>query len=220
MQLQVNYWASGLRVYFALTILSPMSSQAPNDIHKPFQRPGASERRCQVLGCSEEGAYRAPVARDRLDQYYWFCLEHIRAYNGAWDYFAGLSEQEIEFCRREDAVWGRPTWPLSGAGAEQRLRTEEQLREEFEAFKDARRDTGGQAAKPQPRNDRERALDVLGLGFRATFDMVRARYRELAKKLHPDANGGCPVAEDRLKDVNQAYAVLKGSFNHTQRDRA
>ena len=197
-----------------------MSNQASDDILKPFQRPGALERRCHVLGCVEEGAYRAPVSRDRLDQYYWFCLEHIRAYNGAWDYFAGLSEQEIEYCRREDAVWGRPTWPLSGVGSEQRLRSEEQLREEFEAFKDAQRDTGGQAAKPQPRNDLERALDVLGLGFRATFDMVRARYRELAKKLHPDANGGCPVAEDRLKDVNQAYAVLKGSFNHNQRDRA
>jgi len=197
-----------------------MSRQTSDELLKPFRASDRTDRCCHVLGCSEEGAYRGPVSRDRLDQYYWFCLEHIRAYNGAWDYFAGLSEQEIEICRREDAVWGRPSWPLSGVGAELRLHAEETLRDEFHSFRDAQRDPQGQTAGSRPRNDRERALGVLGLGFRVTFDMVRARYRELAKKLHPDANGGCPVAEERLKDVNQAYAVLKGSFNHTQRDRA
>jgi curved DNA-binding protein CbpA len=38
---------------------------------------------------------------------------------------------------------------------------------------------------------------------------LKSRYKEFVKKLHPDVNGGDPAAEDRLKEINQAYAALK-----------
>ena len=50
----------------------------------------AFQRVCEAPGCRLEGEYRAPFARDRLDQHRWFCLEHVRDYNKKWDYFAGL----------------------------------------------------------------------------------------------------------------------------------
>ena len=67
-------------------------------------------------GCAEDGLHRAPVARDRLSEYYWFCTEHVRRYNLAWDFFAGMNEQEIEYQRRFDTVWQRPSWPFGQFG--------------------------------------------------------------------------------------------------------
>src|ERR1700733_7099351 len=72
------------------------------------------ERTCEAPGCSQHGEFRAPYARDRLDEYRWFCLEHVREYNKKWDYFAGLDAEAIEQHIRADTTWRRPVWPLGG----------------------------------------------------------------------------------------------------------
>src|SRR5262245_61548266 len=72
----------------------------------------ADSRGCQHPDCSEPGIYRAPKSRARLREYYWFCLEHVRAYNSAWDYCAGFKEADIEAAVRAQACWERPTWRL------------------------------------------------------------------------------------------------------------
>ena len=79
-----------------------MRRPVPAEINAPFEREHETEagRHCHAPGCPEQGVHRAPVARDRLDQYYWFCRDHVRQYNLAWNYFAGMNEQEIEFHRR------------------------------------------------------------------------------------------------------------------------
>ena len=46
---------------------------------------------------------------------------------------------------------------------------------------------------------------VLGVPTTATDDEVKAAYRRLAKKYHPDANPGDKVAEQRMKEINAAY---------------
>ena len=69
---------------------------------------------CEWPGCTAEGEHRAPQARDRLDQYRWFCLDHVREYNRNWDYYRGMTQTEIEADLRRDTVWQRPTWPLGG----------------------------------------------------------------------------------------------------------
>ena len=50
--------------------------------------------------------------------------------------------------------------------------------------------------------------DVLGVSRNATDDEIKAAYRKLAKKYHPDLNGGSAEAETRMKEVNEAYTVL------------
>ncbi len=69
-------------------------------------------RACDHPGCECGGEFRAPRSRLELDRYYWFCLEHVRAYNVAWNYYRGMSEPEIEAEIRRDTVWQRPSWKL------------------------------------------------------------------------------------------------------------
>jgi hypothetical protein len=72
---------------------------------------------CARPDCAESGIYRAPRSRDHLQDYVWFCIDHVREYNHAWDYYAGMNQGEIERHMREDVVGGRPTWPLGRLGA-------------------------------------------------------------------------------------------------------
>jgi DnaJ-class molecular chaperone len=42
--------------------------------------------------------------------------------------------------------------------------------------------------------------------------MVKARYKELVKRHHPDANGGDKSAEERFKTVSEAYRTLMSTL--------
>ena len=53
-------------------------------------------RACDHPECAEAGLHRAPRSRDALNSYYWFCLDHVRAYNKAWNYYADMSDDEVE----------------------------------------------------------------------------------------------------------------------------
>ena len=66
--------------------------------------------------CGALGDYRAPKSRNALNDYWWFCLEHVRAYNASWDFYKGMSPVEIEAATRADTAWQRPTWPLGSLG--------------------------------------------------------------------------------------------------------
>ena len=55
---------------------------------------------CEWPDCAAEGEHRAPRSRDDMDSYRWFCLEHAREYNKGWNYFAGMSDDEVEADRR------------------------------------------------------------------------------------------------------------------------
>ena len=52
-------------------------------------------------------------------------------------------------------------------------------------------------------------LATLGLSWPTTLEAVKTRYKELAKRHHPDANGGDRAAEERLKTINLAYAAVR-----------
>lgn len=186
-----------------------MNRPTPDAIHEPFRSEERPERLCDHPDCTEAGVYRAPKARDRLDDYYWFCLDHVRLYNATWDYFQGMSEDQIERIRRNDTVWQRPTWPLGGNGSRIDEEIDAALRRAF-GFDRTGESEGERPQKPQ--SDEERALAALDLPGSASFTDVKTRYKKLAKRLHPDANGGDRSAEERLKDINHAYAVLKKSF--------
>ncbi len=71
---------------------------------------------CDIPGCTEAGAFRAPKSRSQLNDYHWFCLDHVRAYNAGWDFYKGMSPAEVEAQLRADTAWQRPTWPLGRLG--------------------------------------------------------------------------------------------------------
>lgn len=173
-------------------------------------------RCCDAEGCTSEGTHRAPKARDRLSEHYWFCLTHVRLYNQAWDYCQGLSQTEIEAMIRRDTIWQRPTWPLgSWERRERDLRA--RIWREFAGDDDATRAPGGGASahRTEPETPRERAMRVLDLEAPVSFAQVKARYRALVKIYHPDANGGDKISEERLKSINEAYTTLKSCFGLT-----
>ncbi len=67
-------------------------------------------------------------------------------------------------------------------------------------------------APPGAPPDLRDALGVLGLIWPVTLDIVKAKYKELAKRHHPDRNGGDKQAEETLKTINLAYATLRGKL--------
>ncbi len=172
--------------------------------------PAAPGRCCDLPGCGAPGEYRAPKSRRNLREYWWFCLEHVRAYNSSWDYYKGMSPAEMERELRSDTAWQRPSWPLGRLGTA--AWQDEALRDPLNILA-----TGG---VNQSRNDKSHRreevpgelrepLNTFGLTWPTTLDAVKTRYKELAKRHHPDANGGSRDAEERLKTINLAYATLR-----------
>jgi hypothetical protein len=168
--------------------------------------PEAPGQPCDAPGCLNHGEYRAPKSRTNLRAFYWFCLEHVREYNASWDFYKGMSPGEIEQQVRADTHWQRPTWPLGRLG---QSRMDEQVEAELHAFT-----FGARPAPPKPAAPPElrEALGVLNLTWPVTMDAVKTRYKELAKRHHPDANGGDKASEEILKSVNLAYAALRSKF--------
>lgn len=178
-----------------------------------------SGRRCEAAGCEEAGEFRAPGSAppgfDGPGQWRWFCLDHVREFNSGYDWFEGMSADEILEAQHPVAGWRResrafrpdagvdgvPRWadfddPLDAIGAR---------------AADIRRRAGaGQAhARFTPR-ERE-ALTVMGLSGDADRPALRRRYSELVRKYHPDRNGGDRSQEARLGRVVEAYQLLRKS---------
>lgn len=175
-----------------------------NNLFCPADRP-VRIRGCDHPNCGQAGEYRAPKNRDRLNEYYFFCLDHVREYNKAWNFFEGLSPDEIESYIRKATVWERPTWPLGqGAGAEKKAKDK--------IFRDF---FGGPEEKMEPPSptflsfaERE-ALSVLELSPPVNFDHIKTRYRTLVKKHHPDLHGNDRKNEERFKEISLAFATLR-----------
>lgn len=193
-------------------------------LSRPFLRAEAraQTRVCDHPGCEEEGCYRAPRSRDRLREYYWFCLDHVRSYNKEWDYFAGMSESEIEAERRRDTTWQRPSWPFGGVGQGRYTDATSDFRDDFGFFSQDKADEErarhqwerrrGHRRTDEPGKE-DQALAELELERPITLEAIKARYKELVKRLHPDVNGGDRTQEDKLKAVNRAYATLRKAYS-------
>lgn len=183
---------------------------------EPEDRTSAGSRSCDMPGCAERGEYKAP--RDRsLSDHYWFCMDHIRDYNSAWDFFAGMHPDEVEEHIVNSVFGDRPTW-RSEAGPDM----EDILRDKAQNFRGTGEYTqngnGAHTGISIDRNTPEfEALAIMGLEPPVTPERIRIRYRELAKKHHPDRNGGCPKSEELLKRVNIAYTILKLSYAKYER---
>ena len=172
---------------------------------------------CDAPGCLAEGVYPAPRDRNRPRPYLYFCLEHVRAYNAGWDYYRGMTRDEIDADRRPDVVWRRPTWRLGGKEA-MKATASFQFEDPLAAF-----DGGDGEERPnrrfRPGSDEAEAQIILGLEDDFGETELKLRYKTLVKRWHPDANGGSRESEERLKSINEAYRTLTralGSYRHSR----
>ena len=181
--------------------------------------PAAPGRPCDKPGCHAPGEYRAPKSRNNLREYIWLCLEHVREYNASWDYYKGMTPGQIEAQLRADTAWQRPSWPLGRLGS---AWDEELLRDPLHVLSSGRirRGKKADAGRGQVPPELREALATLGLTWPTTLAAVKSRYKELAKRHHPDANGGDKGAEERLKIINLAYAALRSKLSAEPRRAA
>ena len=162
-------------------------------------------RLCEAEGCTTEAHYPAPRSRDALREYIWFCLEHVCAYNKSWNYYEGLQGAALEAEIRRATIWERPSWKFAtGKPAEEMFEDHTSL---FD-FESRANGTPQRQLSPEER----RAWKTLRMEPVADLDAVKARYKQLAKENHPDINGGDAGAEERLKEINLAYDLIRKSL--------
>jgi hypothetical protein len=174
---------------------------------------------CEWQGCSLYGGYRAPKGRLREGEYYNFCLDHVREYNKSYNYFAGMADDDIVAYQRSAVTGHRPTW---GMGVNRFANGDaHKPRSWSEAFSDplgifggggGSKRNGGETFDKRPlKNLERRSFAALDLEGGESGSEIKSRYKELVKRLHPDANGGDRSSEDRLRQIIQAYHYLKSA---------
>ena len=178
--------------------------------------------KCDWEGCNEPGLYPAPKGRGQEGQYHRFCLDHVREYNKGYNYFSGMPDEDVVQHQKDDQTGGRPTWFVGvnawskgkgrGRGARKggfahRFDT----KDPFGLFGEnapGGNKPGAPASRPLKRLERK-ALRQLNLEDNATKPEIKARFKEMVKRLHPDHNEGDRSREDKLREVIQAYNYLK-----------
>jgi len=177
------------------------------------RRPKPGGPGCDWHGCTEKGTHRAPKGRDHENEYWRFCLEHVREYNQTYNFFKGMNAAAV-LASQQDALTGhRPTWKMGTGNSQMRpdAHAFSTNGDPFGLFSEglkAEQQQRAEAVRPV-RNAERKALDTLGLDGSATPVQVKARFKELVKRLHPDANGGDRSTEDRLIEIIQSYNYLK-----------
>jgi len=177
-----------------------------------------ASRPCDMPGCARHGEHKAPKHRG-LNEYHWFCLEHVQEYNKAWDFFSGMSEKEVQD-QMYKAIYGeRPTWRFDlHSNLEDALRrrawqtynfTDKEPPKDGDFRQSAGSDGGTFLHKEAPEYE---AMRIMGLEPPIDLDTIKKRYKYLAKKHHPDHNQGDKESEELLKEINMAYTILKVAY--------
>lgn len=176
-----------------------------------------SGRACDHPACAEAGEFRAPPlegagAHDGPPRFRWFCLDHVRAFNAGYNYFEGMTADEIHDAQRPLAGWERETRAFSRTRMGDQGPRWADFADPLDAIGARYRRGGGTAARPDGKpltGEDRRSLDVLGLPHDADRGALRKRYSELVRRYHPDRNGGDRSHEAALTATIAAYQQLR-----------
>lgn len=188
-----------------------------DDVHalKPGEKP------CEWQGCRRAATAKAPKSREMINEHYGFCQAHAAEYNRNWDFFAGMNEAQVRAHQEARHTGDRPTWAFKAskfsreaAAFAAKAGTGQGYSDPFEILSARARAARQQAEEDQRRRLgllERKALAELDLEITADKAVIRARYTELVKRCHPDANGGDRSAEHRLARVIKAYKTLRSA---------
>jgi hypothetical protein len=182
-----------------------------------------AEHRCDWPDCTEPASYRAPKGRNREHQYWRFCLLHVREYNQSYNFFAGMSDDAVARFQKDALTGHLPTWRMGTIGGQRGAKgrvgrffdADLGTADPFDVLREFGTPPPGAAQSrvktewPTVRNAERKALYALGLEDSASGPEIKARFKELVKRHHPDANGGDRTSEDKLREIIEAYNYLK-----------
>lgn len=172
-----------------------------------------STRVCEKPGCEEAGKYRAPKNPDVLDDFYWFCKDHVREYNLGWNFFDGTTEAEINAQQSKDRVWERETTSFKKSD-EQRAWARLGVDDPHQVLGQNATQNPGKSitgsTRKLPATERK-AIDILEAKDHWSKPEIRKAYKKLIKVLHPDMNGGDRSQEEQLGEVVWAWDQIKSS---------
>ncbi len=189
----------------------------PNRFHG---RVGDGRHQCAQPGCRARGEFRAPdpygepSGFDGPGAYRWLCFDHVREFNAGYNFFDGMSREEIEDAQTPSSGWATETRAFTSGGVDTPPKWRD-FNDPLEAISARFRGKIDQAM-PKQRTDGKRlsgedrkALGILKLDENADRRALRTRYTELLRKFHPDHNGGDRAYEKALQAVVEAYQQLR-----------
>ncbi len=177
-------------------------------------------KECDNNECTKEGKFRAPKSRITLNQYYFFCLEHVKEYNKSWDFYKGLSVNQIESSMRDDIIWNRPSWPLKGNPNNVLDQIDNLFNEDLDYLNLDKKNNEYFKNKLLDDNltqEENNALLTLGLKLPLNLEKIKKNYKKLVKIFHPDVNGNNKNAEEKFKEINKSYKTLLTKLKNGQK---
>ena len=176
---------------------------------------------CQWKGCGRPAPYRAPKGRGRDGEYFSFCVDHVREYNAAYNYFDGMSDNEVMDFQKDAMTGHRPTWKVganswahgtnagvaSGGAGGAGFKANDPHGVFAERARQVREEPVANRRVLKPIE--KKSLAALHLPETASKAEIKSRFKELVKRHHPDSNGGDTRSADTLREIIQAYNYLK-----------
>ena len=161
---------------------------------------------CEWKNCNHIGEFKAPAEKDNSKNFKWLCKEHIKVFNKKWNYFEGMSQNEIEKFLRSDLTWHRPTQQFGSNDNYFNILWNNALSDKFNIFNE------NSPSRDKKRNLCEKDKDaykIMGLELNADWTTIQKKFKTLVKKFHPDKHAGSKQYEDKLKKITLAYSHLK-----------
>ena len=161
---------------------------------------------CEWRNCKEFGKFKAPAEKDNSKKFKLLCEEHIKIFNKSWDYFDGMSDDEVLNFLKSDVTWHRPTQKFGSPDNFFNILWNNALNDKFKIFNES--GSSHISQKKLCKEDKD-AFNIMGLDFNADIKDLQKKFKILVKKFHPDKHSGNKVYEDKLKKITMAYSHLK-----------
>ena len=165
---------------------------------------------CDWNNCNEIGEYKAPVEKDNSRKFRMLCLEHVKEFNKNWNYFSGMSDEQVINFLKSDMIWHKPTQSFSSSDNFFKTLWNSTLKDESDKLRFKSQFNHMSQFKFDQRD--LKAFSILGISVGLKWEKIQEKFKKLVKKFHPDMNSGNKKFEDKLKIITLAYTQLKNTY--------